>query len=203
MPLILTSDRAVFGTAVPIDSFPSLVRAHDGRFKQTETVEALGEEIIRDGFSPVLVSRFVREVCDWGGYAGISGRVLKRNTASDVAGALRSAYAHLCEPKPNVAAALSVVNTLNGLGTPSFASKHLRFLSPKQCPVFDSILQESLPYSFDAGGYTEFARDCSELAATLTASALPGLERRPNRAWFVADVEASLYAQITGLEGAA
>jgi len=88
------------------------------------------------------------------------------------------------------------MNVLNGLGSPSFASKHLRFLRPEVAPVFDSVLHKALPYSPDPTGYAEFGRDCTLLAEALTARGIPNAFQRKDARWFAADVEAALYAHV-------
>jgi len=202
MGLFLYSDRAIFGTEVSISNFPKLLRSHLFAFPNTPDIETLGGELIATDFPEVKVVEFVKEVCNWGGYAGISGRVLKRNPITMIAAALRKAAHYLSQHPDNFAAALAEVNALSSLGTPSFASKHLRFLRPDICPVFDSLLQESLPYSFDASGYAAFARDCIQIASSLTAEKVVNPRERLDGRWFASDVEAAIYAQVVGLEQA-
>jgi len=106
--------------------------------------------------------------------------------------ALGAAMPH--QSPPLLGRALEELNGLDGLGTPSFASKHLRFLRPLTCPVLDAILRDCLPYRFNPTGYAEFARDCTEVADALNARGVANPHpERPTR-WFVADVEAALFA---------
>lgn len=199
MTLILSEDRAIFGIPIPLSDFPDLVRRHQERFPNTRDIEVLGERVAKEDFRPAAVGEFVREVCRWGRHAGIGARVLGRNSLESIAGSLREAYCLLQSDPSRPDAAIAKVNALWGLGRPSFASKHLRFLRPDICPVLDSILRNMLPYSFDAKGFARFSRDCVELAKTLSAGSLQGLDHRPNKGWLAADVEASLYAYAKGL----
>lgn len=152
MPLFITQETAVFGTSIPLSDFAPLLAAHRAKYKSTLDVERMGIELQKADFPTQSVQEFVTAVCTWGGYAGISGRILRRNNLESIANALRGAVNQLNPDKPNVAGALAYINALDSMGTPSFASKHLRFLRPDICPVFDSLLQEALPYSFDTTG---------------------------------------------------
>src|SRR5262249_54854993 len=51
-----------------------------------------GARLVPGGFAASVVPEFVRDVCSWGGYAGIGGRVMKRNEVGDIAEALREAH---------------------------------------------------------------------------------------------------------------
>jgi hypothetical protein len=73
-------------------------------------------------------------------------------------------------------------------------------LRPEVAPVFDSLLREALPYSFDPEGYALFGRDCGILAEALTARGVPNAFQRDDGEWFVADVEAALYAYVYPLK---
>jgi hypothetical protein len=194
MPLTICQGRAYFGIELPLTDFEKWGRAHLVKFPNTPAVENRGRSFVEQGFPREGVQKFVRDVCDWGGYPGIAGRVLKHNTPALICVALRQAAERLEARESDLAAALAEVNKLKGLGTPSFASKHLRFMRPALCPVFDSVLRETLPYPFNARGYAMFAQDCKSLAGALTAEKVRNARERP---WFVADVEAALYAYVT------
>ena len=189
----LSGDRAFFGVAIPIEDFASLALQHSQLNIDTPGVERDGRRLIGAGFPDDASGEFVRSVCRWGGYAGIAGRVIKGNAPSDIGDALRAANAALQSEFPDLESALRILNGLKGLGTPSFASKHLRFLDPRHCPVFDDYLRVVLPYSFGPRGYAAFAADCSVLAAALTerGAANPWPER--DGEWYAADAEAAIY----------
>lgn len=197
MPLTIHDGRARFGFEVPLEQFQGLARAHLNAYPSTPEVEEKGRLLVEQGFREADAKAFVRAVCDWGGYSGISGRILNRNAPTQICSSLRQAVQRLEARPPDVAAALADVNTLKGLGTPSFASKHLRFMRPALCPVFDSLLQEALPYSFDPQGYGSFAQDCKDLALALVRAKVPNPRERE---WLAADVEAALYAYVTDLD---
>ena len=199
MALTLREGRARFGIEVGLDQFDRLGRAHLNAYPRTPTVEAQGRLFVEQGFREADAKAFVRAVCDWGGYSGISGRVLSRNSSTLICSSLKRAVERLDAKPADFATALHEVNAIKGLGTPSFASKHLRFMRPQLCPVFDSLLQEALPYSFDARGYAAFAQDCKSLADALAQANVPNPRERE---WLVADVEAALYAHVTDLDRA-
>jgi hypothetical protein len=182
---------------VPLSAFPALCAKHAAKFSTTPTVELEAIRLRACNFDELAATKFVKAVCSWGGYAGVGGRVLNRNVPAAVAQALREADELLKASPPEIAKALERVNQLESLGTPSFASKHLRCLRPDLCPVFDSILQVALPYRFTPNGYQSFAFDCIQIATALNAQKVLGLPRRENRLWFAADVEAAIYIHVT------
>ena len=199
VPALIRNEQVFFGLVLPFADFPALVDAHLKAFPRTPAIEASGQHLCEAGFPEGPLESFVKDVCSWGNYAGIAGRVLKRNSLPDIRAVLIRAVAELDGDTPRYGAALHRVNTLNGLGEPSFASKHLRFLRPQHCPVFDSLLREGLPYSFDPEGYAQFAADCRELAHALKQAGVNNPRNRPQGVWFAADVEAAVYAHVTGL----
>lgn len=184
---------ARFGIEIPIEDFQALAFAHYDLVKGTNEIEAQAFKLSQQGFPEADVIDFIREVCGWGGYSGISGRVRARNTPTHIRQAFVTAVEHLAEPKPDVAAALGSINQIKGLGKISFASKHLRFLCPEFCPVLDAFLQSALPYSLNSAGYAAFAVDCRELANELTKLIAPNPWRGPKGPWFAADVEAAIF----------
>lgn len=192
----IRADKAFFGTEIPLERFAPLAAAHLARVKHTADIEARGKLLIKKKFPKADVADFVRRVCAWGGYAGVSGRVLKHNELVEIRRSLLEAQEQLTVAAPDIASALQAVNRLRGLGQLSFASKHLRFLCPELCPVFDSFLQSALPYSFDAAGYARFAGDCRRLAAELTRLAVRNPRPGRNGRWLVADAEASIYEYV-------
>lgn len=192
----IDAGKAFFGIEIPLERFAPLAADHLARVKDTAAIEARGKLLIKKKFPKTDVADFVRRVCAWGGYAGVSGRVLKRNELVEIRGSLVEAHQQLMVSAPDIASALRAINRIRGLGRLSFASKHLRFLCPELCPVFDSFLQSALPYSFDVAGYASFASDCSRLAAELTRLAVRNPRPGRNGRWFVADTEASIYEYV-------
>lgn len=203
MPLFFDATSATFGTRLPFVKANELLARHLVANPSTLQTEAAAAALALEDFPPRKVALFVKAVCAWGGYAGVAGRVLNNNTAQEVATALRDSWNILNAPPVDPGKALMRLNSLHGLGTPSFASKHLRFLKPEVCPVFDSVLQEALPYPFSSAGYTAFSQDCQDLATDLNASGIGGLTHRTNGRWYAADVEAALYVFVRGEHSAA
>lgn len=189
----LQGDKAVFGIEIPLADFGRLATAHFRDVEHTAEIESNGRRLVADGFPKVQVEDFVESVCGWGGYSGVSARVLRHNRIANIRSALTKAINVLDQPTPDLAAALLAVNGLKGLGGVSFASKHLRFLRPDLCPVFDGVLHTVLPYSFDSTGYAAFASDCSRLAAELTKRGVQNPWPGRNGRWFAADAEAAIF----------
>jgi hypothetical protein len=195
MSLTILNDTAYFGLSVPLPEFPALLQKHLELVQQTLAIEELGCELTRTDFAVDLVPGFVEAVCKWGGYSGIAGRVLKDNPIKHLQSSFKSATESLVAG--DVAKALIHVNSIHGLGTPSFGSKHLRFLRPDLCPVFDSLLRDALPYPFSPDGYAEFSRDCVVLGRALAERKVSNPRHRPAGAWFAADVEGALFIRRT------
>lgn len=196
MTLFQIGDAAVFGIALSIPRMPLLFAEFLKQYSDTVDLEIQGSSLVEKNFPASETAAFIRAVCSWGGYAGVAGRILKQNPIATIATRFRAAVAALDASSPSPSSALAEVNKLRGLGTPSFASKHLRFLRPKLCPVFDSILRDRLPYPFDGDGYSDFAADCAGLAAILTANKTVNPHPRRESSWFSADVEAALFASV-------
>lgn len=191
----IVEGTAHLGLKIPLDSFPQLLRDHLKEFSAVPDIELLGRDLVKRDFPPESTSTFMRRVCKFGGYAGIAARVLRHNHIDTICQALRDAVRSL-ETGESIAKALKRVNDLHELGrlgSPSFASKHLRFLRPDICAVFDSILRTRLPYSFDAEGYSDFCNDCASLASALAERQIPNPRTRKGGSWFAADVEGALY----------
>jgi len=186
-----------FGINVDITSFEQLALEHFNNEPSTLKIETLGSSLIDEDFPLAGTHHFVKEVCRWGNYSGIAGRIFEGNADTAIATALRDAVGILGNPQGNVSAALTRVNRLRSLGTPSFASKHLRFLDPCKCPVFDAVLRQFLPYSFGPDGYALFAADCVRLAKTLTQKRMPN-PWREDGVWRAADAEAALWTWARG-----
>ena len=192
MSLSILSGTAYLGVQIPLSSFPDLVREHLRENPATPNIEQLGTQLAAQNFPQKETAEFIREVCEWGNYAGTASRVLKDNPIAAICQSLQAATSILATGN-SAAKALTQVNAIRGLGSPSFASKHLRFLRPDICPVFDSVLQEVLPYSFDPDGYADFCDDCASLTKTLAGSNFNNPRTRQGGVWFAADVEGALY----------
>jgi hypothetical protein len=189
-------DEGYFGFSLNLQDFPTLVQLHLRHVPDTKKIEALGRDLVENKFTDSsLIEEFVKQVCNWGGYPGIWGRVLKRNEISDIQSRFQQALSLLKSNPPNVKEALYTITVLNSLDT-SFASKHLRFLCPQRCPVFDSVLMQRLTYPSDSSGYQEFAEDCFLIASRLYASGTENPLGRERGQWFAADVEMALFAHF-------
>jgi hypothetical protein len=198
MAIFINQRQVFFGFSMELASFESLVAEHLRRWPTTPTIETQGCQLIQNGFIDAELREFVKAVCRWGNYSGIAARVLnhKNNTLESIRSALQEALRLLSPPMPDHRGALLAVNRLHSLGTPSFASKHLRFLRPDICPVLDSAIREGMAYSFDPDGYQEFAKDCIILANELQNARIKNPRNRLDGRWFAADVEMALYAYL-------
>jgi hypothetical protein len=199
MSITISDGSASFGLRIPLDSFSPLLQSFIYRYPTTSEIEGLGQKLAQADFPAEETKQFVRRVCEWGGYPGIGGRILKNNPIEALSQTLRDSLRTLLT-EASTAKALTQVNALRGLGSPSFASKHLRFLKPDLCPVLDSILHDALPYPFNPDGYSEFCGDCGLLAGALLERGVRNPVVRPDGRWFAADVEAALYEFATRYE---
>ncbi len=198
MNLNILNNRVYLGVSFDLSSFPEMIKAHGNNFQDTLDLEKQYKNLIK---SPIddfdSISNFIKDVSKWGNYAGVGGKVLKNNSKQKILDVFEEVRKLLKSKKPDLALALSRINTLYGLGTPSFASKHLRFMLPGKCPVYDSILTNALPYSFDPAGYAIFAKDCKSLSSELCSRKIENPIRK-SVIWYAADVEAAIFTEFYG-----
>lgn len=195
MYLHQTSKSIIIGPKFEFVEFPVLMRKHMQRFPGVAGLETEAAALVEVGFRFPEVENYIRNVCRWGNFAGVGGRVIKNNSADEVQAAFADAYAMLNVTSSGPSSALARINMIHGLGTPSFASKHLRFLRPDVCPVYDAILTDKLPYTFDPDGYAKFSADCTSIASGLNAVSIEN-PSRPDKLWLAADVEAAMFAHF-------
>jgi len=196
MPVQVFNGSAYFGIPMPLVDFPQLLTDFLKENPDTSEIEILAAQLVQSNFPAQSMNDFVTRVCEWGGTPGtrILSRILKQNSDTEIADALRNASSSLAQRQ--FVDALTHVDKLRFLDV-SFASKHLRFLRPDICPVLDSVLHDALPYTLDASGYSDFAYDCAWLANQLVANQIPNPRQRTGGAWFVADVECAIYMLVT------
>ena len=203
MCMIIENNNVSFGIRIPISQFSQLANEHLIQNTKTNRIEVDAIDLIREEFPNNKIELFIQDVCTWGHYPGIAKRVLNNNSLIKIRNAFRDARRRLTATPIDLAGALDSVNRVYGLGTPSFASKHLRFLDPQHCPVFDSILRKSLPYSFNSQGYAGFASDCSLIASELNRLEIQNPFEGRNGIWYAADVEAALFIFCKNANGIA
>jgi len=195
--LKIMGGRAYLGVSFDLQAFPAMIRQHGADFEDTLEMERTYAHLVHEPFVDFqAVAAYVRAVCRWGHYAGVSGKVLKHNSEQAILSAFETARLALLLEQPDLAAALTSLNGLHGLGTTSFASKHLRFLRPKWCPVYDSILNNVLPYDSSPAGYAQFAADCHVIAQALCEQGIRNPVRENAITWFVGDVEAAMFSEF-------
>lgn len=183
---------------IPEDAFPDLVERHVARVANTAQLEMDAEVLLGGQVDTAVLASFIPDVCRWGGYPGIAGRILKDNRSEHLRECFAAAIAAVGadgSPADSARAALLALNRIKGLGTPSFASKHLRFLDPLACPVLDDLIHRQCGYAFGPSGYRAYARDCAEAAAHLDAAGIPNPFPRRD-CWGAADVDAALFAHL-------
>lgn len=185
----------ILGPKFEFKEFPELMKKHLNEFPGVHELENEAISLVKRNFQFPELEKYIRHVCRWGNFAGVAGRVIKRNTPDKISAAFLNAYSLLNCSTPSPSSALASLNKLKGLGTPSFASKHLRFLMPSQCPVYDAILTNYLPYSFNPEGYEKFSKDCIIIASSLNKQKIHNPFRQ-DKFWFAADVEASMFARF-------
>ena len=197
----LPENLVVFGTSIRLAQFPRPLKAHLKAYPNTQEIETLGATLIATDFPGAKIRDFISRVRTWGGDPGIAGRVPKRNNLPTTSAAFGAAVQFLDMQPPQLASALAELNAVTHLGTPAFVSSHLRSLRHALCPVFDSLLHDALPYSFDARGFAAFAQDCQRIADALKDAGVTNPRQRADGNWFVADVEGAVYAQAVCLLG--
>lgn len=197
MNLTIQNDVVSFETKIPLADFPHLVEEHMRHYRDTRPLEIFGKELLVRDFPLAELEQFIRRVCHWGGYSGIAGRIFNRNSIVDIRQIFLKVARLFDQESPDIKAALQKINTIKGLGTPSFSSKQLRFLFPETCPILDSI-NKSLGYAFNPEGYEQLAKDCAIVALALEKAAIPNPMNRPNNKWFVGEIDMAIFAYLNG-----
>lgn len=197
MNLTVQNDVVSFETKIPLVDFPHLVEEHTRHYRDTQVLERFGQELVARDFPLPDLEQFIRQVCSWGGYSGIAGRIFNRNSTVDIRQCFVKVVRFFDQPTPDFKAALRELNAIKGLGTPSFASKQLRFLFPETCPILDSI-NKSLGYTFNPEGYEQLAKDCAIIARSLEQAAIPNPMNRSHNKWFVGEIDMAIFAYLNG-----
>lgn len=193
MPILeIGQEIKVVRLSVPLDQFPELLAAHVRETKiPTADVEKHGAAYIANGFQDDETMEFVEKVCKWGNYAGVAGKVKRRNdvkTISRIFGESRQLIMH-----GKAQEAITKIKEIKCLDV-SFGSKHLKFLAPEHAVVLDSIISEHLGYPRTKEGYAEFLQDCFVLRDILNAK---GIRTSATQAkWRVSDVEMALFMEV-------
>lgn len=176
-------------------AFIDRLQRHRREFLDSDSLEAAAAQLAGDDFRGTR--RFLRQVCRWGGYYGIAVRVAASNPDDDIRNAFSCAHEKLERDDP--VAALRAINRLRGLGRPAFASKFLRFMRPQSAAILDSVISRATGFRLNVQGYANLLQACHGAAAHLAGVGVL-CPIRPNGQWYVADIEAALYADIIGLE---
>jgi len=178
---------------VRLDELARLLKAFNQREPNTRTIELQAERLVKGEFQSAHDLRdFIAAVCKWRGHEGIAGRVLRANTESQLRSSFRSAHSHTIA-HDNLAAVKSLLG-LNGIAV-SFASRHLKFLSPDNAVVLDSIISKRLGYEMTTEGYQAFLTDCRRILQKANSSSLdyPGWGRD---GWRVSDIETAIFEKL-------
>jgi len=188
----LNGDAVRLGISIPLDDFADLARDFRRVNQEASRVEALGRALAEADFRSDAAQDFVRETCRWYGDSGAGERILGLNTADAIVRALRIATQLLRTDAPDIAEAFRYVNVLQALDDCGLASAHLRFLEPRQCPVFDAGLLRTMAYSLGPCGYAAYAADCMILAKGLNARGVASPLRDADDGWFASDAGAAV-----------
>jgi hypothetical protein len=192
------ADKAIIvEVALHPSDFTKLVERHLDDIQGTKELEQEASQLSANGFAEKQLASFIWDVCRWGGYPGIAGRVLKQNALPEIRSRFINAVKALDSDNPDILGALNEINQIQQLGQLSFASKHLRFLRPEVCPVLDDrIISKKLGYTLDAQGYKQFSDECLRIAEALQQYRVSNPIGREGGKWFAADVEMALFAYL-------
>jgi hypothetical protein len=191
------------GKFVNWNQFVHFQGRHRVHCPNTGAIETQGSLII-PAIARAVPQSFIQAVCTWGGYSGIAGRINNKNTPAHIAACFQAALGFLSTSQsiPSYIRAMQSVNAIKELGTPSFASKHLRMLLPDKCGVLDKKVHESTGYSFDGYGFAEYSLVCVQIAQKMEQERLinPALNNplRLSGEWLAADIDAVVFAVISG-----
>jgi hypothetical protein len=187
---------SIRGQVIAYNVFPELVGKHLQNVRRTDQLELVGAKLRQDVFTDEALREFIEGVCLWGGRSGIATHIFTRNRPEHVRSQFILAIQILRQSPPDVGSALRCINAIKWLGTPSFASKHLRFLCPEFCPVLDSRIHDVFGYPFDVSGYQQYAEACLQIALVLERIHSPNPRQRHHERWHVGDIDMALYAWL-------
>ena len=147
------------------------------------------------------VKNFIEKIAWWMGRPASVGIIYSPNSnrskeevAIEVRKAVIKAVMALQDEKDGLKSAVEILDDVYGIDI-SIASKILRMMLPQKAGAFDSILQGALSYIADGTGYADFCRNCGKVAKKLKARRIKHPMRGDHK-WFVADVEAVIYAHF-------
>lgn len=194
---IRTDGTRVFFCPLSIDlsEYPDLLMRFMAEDPDTQRIELLGRELIEEGVAEEALKVFIRAVCKWGGYPGVSGNIFKNNDTSFLLVAFRAAIKALELADP--VSALRHLISVRNLGI-SFGSKHLKFLAPDQVVVLDSIISRRLGYPIDdadLSGFASFLDDCRRIRDLLRTSRVP-YPGWGSDGWRISDVEMAIFQAL-------
>ena len=201
--MYLSDDNVNFeGFEIKYADFPKLILAHLKKVQNTEVLEIAGRRL-RSSMEAAPLMNFISEVCKWGGYAGIAGRIKKYNSQDRIVTHFEQAVSRVNSGE-GLAAVMASINQLSGLGTPSFSSKHLRMLFPEQCGVLDALVHKTLKiYQFDSAGFEAYCTDLVLLGDKLNSLAISNprqsetvSERKTGTTWWPGDCDMAIFSRI-------
>lgn len=129
----------------------------------TEIVEKFGEAL-ETNLNPEQAFHFSRQVCEWGRGQRVWANLVRRNGESELGEILNNWFAAISQNDDEVA--ISLGTRIIGLGV-SFASKHLRMISPKRFAVLDEVLSLGLGFALNTKGYLFFLRSLRQFQTEL------------------------------------
>ena len=201
--MIRSLDGAIHaaGTAIEFSELSELYETFLRGNSSTPDLENRGREISTNECSPGEAMDFVLAVCTWGGRTGTNRvwpRIRKHNSPEHVARQLVAACRRLKEGQSGRVTALLELQQISGLGKSgavSYASKHLRMLSPDLCVTLDSNLSKALGVPENATGFDALSGACVSLALQANM-AVSAVTRPAGRVWRAADIEACVFTRL-------
>lgn len=177
--------------------FRTVSFTEDLSYPDTIELELAGTNLVNSCFEPEKLREYIKKACHWGGYSGISARVLSANIIEAIQVHFADALEILTRDHLNVGLALAEVIKIIGLSI-SFGSKHLRFFRPDICPILDSIVSEELGYALNTAGYKRYATDCVSVARFLEREAVNNPMNRGGN-WSAGDVDMFVFSHLNDL----
>src|ERR1700738_2051324 len=79
-------------TLMELDEFPAYLENFLRLYPDTLLIEGKAERLIQLDFEFSALSDFIQQVCTWGKYSAVAGRILSHNEPLVIREAFRSAY---------------------------------------------------------------------------------------------------------------
>jgi hypothetical protein len=184
------------------------------KVENTRAIEDQGKRLLQNkNITTKNWLDFSKQVCQWGGKTGnrVFGQIIK-NDPKVIKASFEKVKSLLENDHSPIQEVFNALKPIKGLGSYSYASKHLRFLAPERFSVFDSLIKQIIQKTYQ--GFSDrmlmktYFSMCTQKAAELNREKillgdditdcreLAKKVLNDNKLWTPADVDMAHFAAI-------